>query len=164
MAVGRTIGKPRPPAKTGPDFRARAFYTGIGGRAFREFTMKKMLALAALAATFTAPAMAQDACLRVGEIYDWKAMGDRTVIVEDNFHQKFKLDLLGDCTGLTFKLSLAFVSPGSMAISCVSPGDSVAFRQSPAGPQNCPIKAISVYTPAMEKVDKEAAAAKKAAN
>jgi hypothetical protein len=123
--------------------------------------MKKMLALAALATTFAAPAMAQNACLRIGEIYDWKAMGDRTVIVEDNFHQKFRLDLLGECTGLNFKLAIAFASRGAMAISCVSPGDDVIFRQNPAMTQHCPIKAISVYTQAMEKADKEAAAAKK---
>ena len=75
--------------------------------------MKKMLALVALAATLAAPAMAQPNCLRIGEIYDWKAMGDRTVIVEDNFHQKFKLDLLGECTGLSFKLAIAFASRGA---------------------------------------------------
>ena len=126
--------------------------------------MKKMLALAALAMSFAAPAMAQSACLRIGEIYDWKAMGSRAVIVEDNFHQKFKLDLLGDCTGLNFKLAIAFASRGSMAISCVSPGDEVFFRQSPAGPERCPIKAIDFYTPAMEKADKLAASAAKTAN
>lgn len=126
--------------------------------------MKKvMLAVAALLALVTSPALAQQrACLRIGDIYNWNALDDKTLIVEDNWHKKFKLKLIGTCYNLKFHETLAFKSPGSLSISCLSPGDTVIQRDFATGPSRCAITSIDAYTPDMEAADKAAAAAKKA--
>jgi len=127
----------------------------------------QLLAAAGLAALISIPAVAQAqpnaparACLRFGEIYNWKALDNKTLIVEDNFHQKFKVALLSYCPNLTFKQRIGFRSPGSMELSCVSSGDDIEVHNFGSGGQRCPIRSIVGYTPAMEAADREAAAAK----
>ncbi|HVZ68864.1 MAG TPA: DUF6491 family protein [Rhizomicrobium sp.] len=127
--------------------------------------MRKLLLLALGTAMLAGQAMAEErACLRVGQIYDWKAQDNSTLIVEDTFHRKFKVDLLGSCINLTFKQRIGFASPGGTSLSCLTGGDSVFFRDSALGKQKCSVKAVSAYTPEMEKADKDAEAAKKAAD
>lgn len=129
---------------------------------------KTVLAAAALAALGRVSAAAQPtstepaprACLRFGEIYSWNAPDNYTLIVEDNLHKKFRVRLMSYCPNVTFKERVGFRSPGSMDLSCMSPGDDVIVNQFGAGPQRCPISSITAYTPAMEKADKAAAAAK----
>jgi hypothetical protein len=127
--------------------------------------MRNRLAFAALAAALllSGPAMAASTCLRQSEIYNWNSLNDRTVIVEDNFHQKFKLSLLSPCLNMQFKERLGFKTFGGTALSCISRGDYV-IAGSEIGPQHCPISKIEPYTPEMEKADKDAAAAAKAAH
>lgn len=125
--------------------------------------MKTKFALLALTATvLVQPAHAAGACLRQSQIYNWTALDDRTVIVEDDFHKKFKLSLLTPCLNMQYHETLGFRTFGGTALSCVSKGDDV-ISGSQIGPQRCPIRTIELYTPEMEKADKDAAAAKKAA-
>lgn len=129
--------------------------------------MKRILPVAFLASLIAAPATGQNtapaaprACLRFGEIYSWKALDNRTVIAEDNRHNKFKLALMGYCPNVQFKERIGFQSPGSTYLSCMSPGDTLLVNQFGTGqPQRCPISGISVYTPDMEQADKAKAAA-----
>ena len=124
---------------------------------------KAMLAAAAVLTVIASPAMAQQrACLRIGDIYNWNALDDKTLIVEDNWHKKFKLKLIGGCFNLKFHERLAFKSNGALSISCLSPGDSVIQRDFGMGPSRCAITKIDFYTPEEEAADKAAAAAKKA--
>jgi hypothetical protein len=124
---------------------------------------RALLAAAALVAVFSAPVSAQQrACLRVGEIYNWNAVNDKTLIVEDNWHKKFKLSLIGTCYNLKFHEALAFRAIGGLEISCLSPGDQVIQRDFPMGASRCSITAIDYYTAQEEAADKAAAAAKKA--
>jgi len=124
---------------------------------------KTWILAAALAGLVAAPAAAQQgdkpetpqACLQIGRIWSWNAPDNRTLIVENDTHQKFKLDLMGYCPGLTFKERLAFRSIGGMYLSCITPGDVVFFHD--VGMETrCVISKVSAYTPAMEKADKEA--------
>lgn len=125
--------------------------------------MKTKLACAALLSMLcSTSAFAAGSCLRQSQIYNWKALDDRTLIVEDDFHAKFKLTLLSPCTNLTFKQGLGFKTFGGTALSCVSKGDEI-LTGTPIGPQHCPIVKIEPYTAEMEKADKDAAAAAKAA-
>ncbi|HEY4112459.1 MAG TPA: DUF6491 family protein [Rhizomicrobium sp.] len=115
-------------------------------------TMKVMLA-AGLAACVSIPAMAQSptmppsasqrGCLRFGEIYNWKALGNKSLMVEDNFHKKFRVDLMAYCEGLQFKERVGFQSAGSVALTCMSPGDDVIVRNVGTGFQRCPITRIT---------------------
>ncbi len=125
--------------------------------------MYQRLAIAAIAATFlSGHAMAAGACLRQANIYNWNSLNDTTVIVEDDYHTKFKLTLMTPCLNMQYKEHLGFKSFGGTALSCISRGDQV-IAGSQIGPQHCPISKIEVYTADMEKADKAAAAAKKAA-
>jgi uncharacterized protein DUF6491 len=124
-------------------------------------TMRKvLLAIAVLASTTAAPAKADRACLKFGYIYNWNALNSRTLIVEDEWHKKFKLGLIGICNNINYHERLAFESRGSLALSCLSPGDEVITREFGTGPSKCAITSIEAYTPEMEAADRAARAAK----
>ena len=127
--------------------------------------MKMAIAAAAAVAAMlaSAPALAQSSCLQIGRIWSWNAADNKTLIVEDDLHQKFKLSLMSTCIGLQFKERVGFKSLGSTRLSCLSRGDDVIVNQlGGMGGQRCPISAIVAYTPEMQKADAAAAAAKKA--
>jgi hypothetical protein len=129
--------------------------------------MKKhiLFATLGLAVLAAAPAFAAGArCLQLGQIYNWKTLDDKTLIVEDDFHDKFKVSLLSVCPGLSFKERIGFKSFGpAMSLTCVSAGDSIVTRDFATGGQRCAIRSVEPYTAAMQKADADAAAAKKAA-
>lgn len=123
---------------------------------------RKLLVVLGLAVLASAPATAAPSCLEIGEIWNWDAPNDRTVIVEDNWHQKFKLTLMTKCINLTFKDRVEFKLIGEYTrLACISKGDEVLVHD-PGMPQRCPIVDVVRYTPEMEKADKAAAAAAKA--
>jgi hypothetical protein len=122
--------------------------------------MNKILwAAIGLAAVIARPALADPSCLQIGQIWNWKAVDNKTLIVEDNWHQKFKMSLMGYCPNLTFKERVGFKSIGGTELSCLTKGDYVFVRDI-GMPAHCPIIDIVPYTPEMEKADKAAAAAK----
>jgi hypothetical protein len=122
--------------------------------------MKTILATAILGTSILcAPAFAATPCLQQSQIYSWDALNDRTLIVEDMRHQKFKLNLMVSCQHLQFHQRLGFKTFSNTALACLTRGDNV-ISGTEIGPQMCPIKSIELYTPAMEKADKDAAAAK----
>lgn len=128
--------------------------------------MKKHILLAAvgLAVLVAPPAFAAANCLQVGQIYNFKALDNKTLIVEDNFHNKFRVALLGTCPGLTFKEGIGFSTFGPhTSLTCVSGGDSIVTRNVGTGGQRCAIQKVEPYTAEMMKADADAAAAKKAA-
>ncbi len=132
----------------------------MGSTAMRKI----ILALAGLAVLTATPAFASGACLQYGSIYNFKALDDKTLIVEDEVHNKFKVSLLGVCPELTFKEGIGFKTFGPhMALTCVSGGDSIVTRDAGIGGQRCPIRSVTPYTADMAKADADAAAAKKAA-
>lgn len=122
----------------------------------------KLVSLLGLALLATTPAMAASSCLQIGQIWSWNAPDNKTLIVEDNWHQKWKLSLMATCINLSFKERVGFQTIGGFTgLSCLSKGDNVLVRN-PGFPQRCPITSIVPYTPQMDAADKAAAAAKKA--
>jgi hypothetical protein len=120
-----------------------------------------LLSTSAQAAENTAAKSPERVCLQVGRIWNWHAPDNRTLIVEDDTHHKFKLGLMGYCPSLPFKQTLGFRAiGGGSVLSCLTPGDSVFFHDVGMS-MNCAIQSVSADTPEMEKADKEAAAAKK---
>ncbi len=120
---------------------------------------KIVLAAIGLAAVVVTPALASP-CLRLDQIFNWKVLDDSTLIVENDFHQKFKVSLMGFCHDLRYKERLGFKSIGGTGLSCLSNGDEVFARDS-AIPDRCPITSVTLYTPDMEKADKAAARARR---
>lgn len=120
------------------------------------------LAIAGLAAFSAVPAFAEPGCLRGIDIYNFDAKNDRTLIVENNRHLKYKLSLFGTCSSMKFKERLAFKTIGGSDLSCLSRGDEVRSRQFGSGIREvCTISKIEPYTPEMQAADKAAEAAKK---
>jgi hypothetical protein len=124
--------------------------------------MKTGLIVAALAVFASSAALADPNCLELAQIYSWKAVDNKTLIVEDNWHQKFKVGLMGYCPELPFRETLGFDVIGGTGLSCVSKGDFVITHEPQMGGFRCPVSSIVPYTPAMEKADKAAAAEKAA--
>ncbi len=119
----------------------------------------RLIVVAATAALVSTHALASGACLRQANIYNWNSLDDRTVIVEDDFHKKFKLTLMTPCLNMQYHERLGFKVFAGSELACVSRGDEI-LSASPIGPQHCPISKIELYTPEMEKADKDAKAAK----
>jgi hypothetical protein len=113
-----------------------------------------LAAVSAWAFLSAGPAAAAIDCLRVGDVYTFHVRDNRTVIVEDRRHNKFKVDLMAICPQLKFKFGLGFKSLGGTTLSCLGPGDYVLARDRAMGPDRCPISKVTAYTPAMEKADK----------
>ncbi|MGB8365621.1 MAG: DUF6491 family protein [Rhizomicrobium sp.] len=120
---------------------------------------RTVFAAIGLAAVMATPALADSPCLRLDQIWNWKVVDDKTLIVENLSHQKFKVSLMGTCYDLAYKNNLGFKSIGGTGLSCLSGGDEV-FARGIAIPNRCPIASVVLYTPEMEKADKAAAAAK----
>jgi len=119
----------------------------------------KLSVLAGLLVLSSVPAFADATCLRMDRIYNWDALDDKTLIVVDISHQKFKMSLMVPCINLTFKNVVAFKSVGGTELSCLERGDEVLTRDH-AIPSRCPITTIVPYTAEMEKADKAAGVAK----
>jgi hypothetical protein len=114
--------------------------------------MTKML-MAAMALAISVPAYAAEPCLRLDNISGWTTPNDKTLIVENYQHQKFKLTFMGSCPNLKYHEKLGFKVFGGTRLSCLTRGDSVIQRDV-IGPARCPISKVELYTPEMEKDDK----------
>jgi len=122
----------------------------------------KTIAMAVLAVlAFTTAAPAQQACLTVNQIWTWKPLDRKTLVVEDTVHRKFKVSLYGPCPNIEYNLGAAFISRGNTQLDCLRPGDMVVHRGYGIG-NRCPIKLVQPYTPAMQKADEATAATAKA--
>ena len=120
--------------------------------------MRKIILLA-IGLVVSTPAFANPTCLMIGQIDSWKVPDDKTLIVDDQFHNRFKIGLLGSCPGMSFKERVGFYSAGATQLSCLRIGDQVIIHNFGTGRQICPIRTIVPYTPDMEKADLAAKAA-----
>lgn len=122
--------------------------------------MKLLYVGAVLAAcSVVAPAMAQQPCLQIGQVYDFNPVpGNQTLIVTDRQKNKFKLSFMAQCADLQFNTSLGFKSRGVGQLSCLATGDQVISPRGAGPADRCIIRKIENYTPAMEKADTAATA------
>jgi hypothetical protein len=122
--------------------------------------MKKPL-LAILALTIvTSPAFAQRDCLRTADIRDWRAIdNNRTLLVEDSWRNQFRLSLIGNCSNLRFRNSVAFRSRGGSRLSCLVPGDTIITRDRMMGNSRCAITRIERISTGTERRSRRSAAA-----
>ena len=119
--------------------------------------MKTRFLIAAMVlACVAVPAAAQTGpvCLRQIDIYSFDAVpGNRSLIVEDRQHQRYRLNFQGVCTGLQYKMGVAFKSFSNSDLSCLSRGDQVIQRES-IGPSHCVIRDIQRQTAQMDRADR----------
>ncbi|HWA68652.1 MAG TPA: DUF6491 family protein [Rhizomicrobium sp.] len=134
--------------------------------------MEHRLLLTLALLSCTAPAFAQPqpqpqplskpepACLRQIDVYSFEPVaGNRALIVTDRRHNRYRVRFLGICNDLQFNMGLAFKTHGAGSLSCIGQGDSVIHRD-PAGSPQCLIAGVDWQTPAMDKADAQAAAAR----
>ena len=119
--------------------------------------MRTLAALGFVVCLVPAAAAAQQNCLMSAQIWSWKPLDRRTLVVQDTIHREFKVTLFGPCPGIDYNISAAIVSHGNTALDCVRPGDVVVHRGYGMG-NRCPIKSVELYTPDMQRADHAAAA------
>lgn len=108
----------------------------------------------------SAPPPGSSPCLRQVDIYSFNPVpGNRSLIVEDRAHKRYRVNFNGICTGLQFNLGVAFKTRGVGTLACLSRGDSI-LRRDPVGPRECFVQGVEWQTPALDKADAQAKAAK----
>jgi hypothetical protein len=114
--------------------------------------MRKWVLIAALAATST-PAWAGDPCIRHDDIHNWIPVNDKTILVEDHWHHRAMLKLIGTCSDLGFHESLAIQShTEGFGIACIERGDTITTRNSGLHGK-CAIVSILPYNGSMNRKD-----------
>jgi len=107
-----------------------------------------------------APVPGGPPCLRQVDIYSFNPVpGNRSLIVEDRAHKRYRVNFNGICTGLQFNLGVGFKTRGVGTLACLSRGDSI-LRRDPVGPRECFVQSVEWQTPALDKADAEARAAR----
>jgi hypothetical protein len=121
--------------------------------------MRTAVAFAFAFCLLPAAASAQQSCLVSAQIWSWKPLDRKTLVVQDTIHRKFKVSLYAPCPGIDFNIGAAIQTRGNTALDCVGRGDVVIHRGYGIG-NRCLIKSVELYTPAMQKEDAAAARAK----
>jgi hypothetical protein len=125
-----------------------------------------LLAAAAALGAFASPAAAQPGpqqqCLRNNTIDSFSAIkGDpRNIIVIDRFRNRYKLGFNRVCDSVDFNMTLAIRSKSNFGLSCITRGDEVVSRGIAGQRERCVITSIQPYTAAMERADRDRAAAR----
>lgn len=102
-----------------------------------------MLALGILAAL---PAQAQTRCLQIGRIWSFRPLDNRTLIVTDELHRHFRVDLMGVCPRLHLKMALGIKSASGMTrLACVRRGD-IVISQDVGAQFRCPVRSVTPLT------------------
>src|SRR3954471_22446925 len=87
--------------------------------------LTRILFAAATVTAMAVPAVAQPECMTENDLYNWTSPNAKTVILESNRGRKVVLRLVGSCPELAFHENLAFNTPGSTRLSCISAGDTL---------------------------------------
>jgi hypothetical protein len=85
-------------------------------------------------------------CIFVRNINSFNAPNDRTVYVRVGVKDFYRLDLMTDCTGITFGNSLALESSPGRSWIC-SPLEATVINRRTGMNQRCPVSAIHKLTP-----------------
>jgi hypothetical protein len=140
--LGATLHTRGPRAYPGPAHEERPAMSA----AKLVMTMTLAAAIAAGAAQAqpgTRPAPTQ--CILVRNINSFNAPNDRTVYVRVGVKDFYRLDLMNDCTGITFGNSLALESSPGRSWIC-SPLEATVINRRIGMNQRCPVSAIHKLT------------------
>lgn len=105
----------------------------------------KLASFLSVLALFTTAAHADEACLRMNDVWSWTPLDRSTLIVEARWHNKYKVTLTGVCPAIMQnKLRLQLRSSSNSELACLTSNDDV-FIQGDTGPQHCMIAKIESY-------------------
>jgi hypothetical protein len=118
--------------------------------AVRHLTLM-LLAGAALAITGSAaqaaPTKAAGECFLSSNVDGFHAHDDRTVYISVGVREIWRLDLMHDCQGLTFKNDIGLEHRGAGPWVCSPIEAEIVYRDS-GFPQYCPVSGLHHLTPA----------------
>lgn len=108
--------------------------------------------VAATAAAAALPSRAQppgryQQCLFVRNINGFNAPNDHTIYVRESVNKIWRLDLMTDCVGLSFRHNFRLRSAGGDPWICEPIQADVSIRDI-GGPQRCPVSGLHRLTPA----------------
>jgi len=112
--------------------------------------MRKLLLTTAAIAAMATPVVAAPAlgggtsCVRHNDIYNWAAISDKQLVVENYRHQRVLLNLIGTCYGFKFREAIAFRNRGASDLDCISPGDGVFVRDNGLGGR-CAVTSVAPF-------------------
>jgi hypothetical protein len=106
------------------------------------------LALAATPAVVLAQPAQKSAnqCFLSRDVNGFQAPNEHTVYIRVGVKDLYRLDLMSDCSGLTFRQALGFESTPGTPWIC-SPLDATIVYRDTGIPQRCPVTAIHKLTP-----------------
>ncbi len=118
------------------------------------FALGTLLLTAVPALAQTPAAKPAPVCLQRDRIYSWDPINKTAVAISDPFNRKYKVTLQVPCFDLDYRQQIELKSSDPSSLSCVGTFDSVVVRRDVGFPrQECRIKSVEVYTPAMQKAD-----------
>jgi hypothetical protein len=103
-------------------------------------------ALAASSAGAQTPPRPQQQCLYVHNINGFNAPDDHTIYVREGVNDVWRLDLMTDCTGLSFDQRFRLRSAGGDPWICEAIQAEVSVRDV-GGPQRCEVSGLHKLTP-----------------
>jgi hypothetical protein len=117
-------------------------------------TLAKVFAIALVCAAAPPAAFAQGGnanahreCFLKSNVDSFSAPNDRTLYVSVGVREIWRLDLMHDCTGLTFKQGIGFQTTPGFPWVC-SPLDATVIVRDAGITQRCPVTAMHHLTPA----------------
>src|SRR5206468_3675622 len=112
----------------GEPLRARICYHTVEGHHSEDVMRTAIVAALATLACLSAaaqptmpPSAGARVCLRSDDIRDWKAVDNKTLMVEDSFHNTYQVSLAAACEGLRFKNRVAFRPAAPIHLTCMGP-------------------------------------------
>lgn len=114
-----------------------------------------LLGAAALAAGFLAAGIAMaeppptrgPGCFLRRDVYNFSAPNDRTLYIRVGVSQVWRLDLMTDCTGLSFRQAFGLEARPASPWIC-SPLDATVIVRQPGFHMRCPVTAMHHLSPA----------------
>ncbi len=91
-------------------------------------------------------AKSHDTCFVRRDINGFSAPNDRTVYIRVGIRDIYRLDLMNDCAGLTFRQSFGLEDQPATPWICSPLDATVVYRESGI-PERCPVTAIHKLTP-----------------
>jgi len=105
-----------------------------------------VLAGTPLASAEPAPAAARRQCFYANNINNYTTPNDRLVYIRVGVADVYRLDLMNDCTGLSFRQSIAFTRDDPSTTICSAIDLTIRFRE-PADHRICPVSEMRKLTP-----------------
>lgn len=112
----------------------------------RLMMLAAAVALTAGDAAAAQPAAKGSSCFVRRNIYGFSAPNDRTVYIRVGVSDVWRLDLMTDCTGLSFRQSFGLEDQPASAWVCSPLDATVVFRQTGMN-MRCPVSAMHKLTP-----------------